>query len=127
MKDDCKYIFFLNNDSELEPNCIEELVKTVESDNSIGLAAPIIFYGTSENPKITIQEFGASADFYKYKIQKYFEGDKLYIVKGNLPEIKIVDLVSGGAAFAKAEMLEKTGLWEESYFAYGDEIDLAKR
>ena len=49
------------------------------------------------------------------------------MVKDSLPEVKTVDLVSGGSTFIKAEVLKKTGLWEESYFGYGDEIDLAKR
>src|SRR5439155_2885440 len=91
LKDGCKYVFFLNNDSELEPACIEELVKTIEITDNTGLAAPIIFHGTSDAPELIIQEFGASADFNKYKIRKYFEGAKLHLVKHNLPELKTVD------------------------------------
>jgi GT2 family glycosyltransferase len=127
IKNGCKYIFFLNNDTELHEKCIEELVRVLESNPKAAVAAPIIFYGESSNPKLTIQEFGAKTDFRKYKINKYFEGQKFYLVADKLPDEMKVDLVSGGATFAKAKALTVTGLWEESYFAYGDEIDFAKR
>jgi len=38
----CKgeYILFLNNDMELDKNCIKNLVKTIESDKDAAMAAP---------------------------------------------------------------------------------------
>jgi GT2 family glycosyltransferase len=125
--DGCNCIFFLNNDTELHPNCLEELMKTANSSPKIGVVAPIIYYGTSAEPKITIQEYGANANFRSYKISKNFEGQKLHMAKESLGHSLEVDLVSGGACLVKTEVLKKTGLWEESYFAYGDEIDLARR
>lgn len=120
-------MFFLNNDSELDSKCIGELARAADNNNKTGVLTPIIFYGTSAEPETTIQEFGAKADFKSYKIQKFFEGEKLHLVQDKLQSVFVVDLVSGGAAFVKAGVLNKAGMWEESYFAYGDEIDFARR
>ena len=38
-----------------------------------------------------------------------------------------VNFVSGGATFMKTTIYEQFGLWEESFFCYGEEIDLSKK
>ncbi len=127
LRDECSYLFFLNNDSELDGDCIKELVQAAEDNSETGVLAPIIFYGASAYPDTTIQEFGAMANFKSYKIEKQFKDKKLALVRDKLQSVFKVDLVSGGATFVKAEALNKAGMWEESYFAYGDEIDFARR
>ena len=39
-----EYIFFIDDDNVIDPKCIHELVKTMESDDSIGICAPIMYY-----------------------------------------------------------------------------------
>jgi GT2 family glycosyltransferase len=127
ISDGCKYIFFLNNDTILENNCLSELIKPIENEPNIAACCPIIFYWKGSMVREHVQEFGASADFDSYKIVKNFEGVNYPENENRIHETLIVDLVSGGATLIKADALAKTGLWEESYFAYGDEIDLARR
>lgn len=124
LKDGCEYVFFLNNDMLLDTSCIVKLVKAAQENSDYGVFAPLIFLGSDD---CVVQEFGAKADFQTYRISKYFEGDKFNDVSGSINDFLDVDLVSGGATFVKAEALKKAGLWEESYFAYGDEIGLALR
>lgn len=125
LNEGCELIFFLNNDTELESNCLKELVDLFDSDLEIGVTGPLILLGNKKN--IRIQEFGMSANFDYYCIKKYFESMSFENVKNNLPENMYVDLVSGGAVMVKKEAIEKAGLWEQRYFAYGDEIDFGKR
>lgn len=127
LEDGSVHIFFLNNDSQLDERCIEALANAADNNSETGVFAPVIFRGAISEPDITIQEFGAGADFRSYKIRKYFEGEKLHVVQDKLQNVFAVDLVSGGASYVKAEVLNKAGMWEESYFAYGDEIDFARR
>ena len=127
ISDGCKYIFFLNNDTILDSNCLAELIKPLEDNPAMAASAPIIFYYDNGKTKERIQEFGAKADFNSYHITKLYEGMNYNETPGKIPETLVVDLLSGAATFIKAEALNKTGLWEESYFAYGDEIDLARR
>jgi GT2 family glycosyltransferase len=123
----CRYIFFLNNDTELEKDCIKNLRDIHESDTGIGAASPIILYWTADKKNNVIQEYGVKVNFNKYKIIKNLEGKSLNDIEPALPEIFEADLLSGAAIFVKSEVLKRTGLWEEKYFAYGDEIDLARR
>ena len=125
--DGCEYIFFLNNDTILGNNCLSELINPLLSDPQTAVSSPIIFYWNGGKTKDRVQEFGADADFKSYRITKFFEGVNYSDFESKIPGCKIVKLVSGAATMIKAEALAKTGLWEESYFAYGDEIDLAKR
>lgn len=123
----CKYIFFLNNDTILDSNCLSELIKPLEIDTSIAANCPIIFYWKGNKTKEHVQEFGANVDFKSYLINKLYEGVNYPEYEIKIPGNLNVDMLSGAATFIKTEVLEKTGLWEEDYFAYGDEIDLAKR
>jgi len=127
MEDGFEYILFLNNDTELDENCLLELVNAVEAAPDTAVASPLILYYTADKKDPKIQEYGVKADFDTYSITKYFEGKKLSVSEVEMPLSMKVDMVSGAAMLVKAEALKKTGLWEEKYFAYGDEIDLAAR
>lgn len=127
MADGCKYIFFLNNDTLLDSNCLSELLNAINKNTSIAAAAPIIFYWKGSKTREHVQEFGANAHFSSYKINKQFEGVNYSEFENRMPQILNVNLLSGAATLIKSEVLSKIGLWEEKYFAYGDEIDLAKR
>ena len=39
-----KYIFFIDDDNVVDRNCIFELIKTLENDQKIGIAAPTMYY-----------------------------------------------------------------------------------
>lgn len=125
--DGAQFIFFLNNDTILENNCIELLTGFLKNEPGIAAVSPLIFYWNGKTEPGRIQEFGADADFNSYNIKKYFEGAEYESVKNNIPEIKHVNTLPGAAMMVRSSALKKTGLWEESYFAYGDEIDLARR
>jgi GT2 family glycosyltransferase len=122
-----EFIFFLNNDNELDNDCLENLVSALKSDHKAGAAAPLIFFGNDKTTENIIQEFGENCDFDKYKIIKNFEMKKLDEVENILPFKLECNLLSGGAVMFKSSVLKQTGLWEERYFAYGDEIDLFRR
>jgi len=125
--DGFEYILFLNNDTELEDNCLLELVNAIELSPDTAVSSPLILYYTADKKNPRIQEYGAKADFTSYSITKYFEGKMLSDAEKDMPDNMKVDLVSGAVMLVKAEALKRTGLWEEQYFAYGDEIDLAAR
>ncbi len=125
IKDGCNYLFVLNNDTELDSYCLEELVKLCESDEKIRIAGPIFFKWTKEKRRNIIQLYGAKANFIKQK-HDLIAADKCF-EEINLPEILEVDYVSGGTTFCKSEVVKKIGLFEEKYFIYNDEIDLAHR
>lgn len=127
IEDGCKYLFFLNNDTILDNKCIENLIITAQSSQSIAAVSPLIMYWKGKKEPGIIQEFGAMADFKSYTISKNFEGKEFSAIEKNISPALTVDMLPGAATFIKSAALKQTGLWEEKYFAYGDEIDLAYR
>lgn len=127
IKQGAQFVFFLNNDTILNDNCIEELTGYLKTNPGTAAVSPLIFYWEGKKEPGKIQEFGADADFNSYNIKKYFEGADYNSVKNDIPETKFVNTLPGAAMMVRSSALDKTGLWEESYFAYGDEIDLARR
>jgi len=126
-EDKCEYIFILNNDTELHEDCLKYLVQLAGQDEMTAVTSPIIFYGNKKNSDNIIQEYGSNINFINCKVKKFFAQDNFEKSNNVIPGIKEVNFVSGGAMLIKTSVYKKTGLWEERYFAYGDEADLMKR
>ena len=123
-KDGCNYLFILNPDVYLEPNCINELSGIFEKNKNTLAAAPLILRDKNTMPEI-IQEFGGKVNYKRGTVEKYFTGKNINEAK--LPEIVETDFISGAACFIKTDVFMKAGMFEEKYFAYFDEIDLLSR
>lgn len=127
IEDGSEYVFFLNNDTILESKCLNLLREALENETSLAAATPLILFWDGSKSMGRIQEFGAKAAFDSYTIKKNFEGADYTKTESKIPGTVFADVLPGAAAFIRSKVLMKTGLWEESYFAYGDEIDLARR
>jgi len=114
-----EYIFILNNDTEIEIECVEALWKCMETDATIGMATPrILLY----HRKDTIDAAGLA-----------IYPDGLSIGRGHLePHTKYsqreeVFSGSGCASLLRGEMLHEIGLFDEDFFAYAEDTDLGWR
>jgi GT2 family glycosyltransferase len=126
IKDGCDFVFVLNNDTELDSNCLEVLYRLAESDIKIGVTGPIFFYWTKEKQKNKIQIYGAHVNF-KTQITRLEAAGKIF-EETSLPETLVCDYPIGGALFIKSELIEKLGtLFDDRYFMYNNEIDFAYR
>lgn len=106
-----KYILFLNNDIELHKNCIKELLKVIESDERIGMAAPrlVNYY----NKKLKSGGTWVSRAFYAGHIAG----------NGKLKEIPYL-----GVGLIRKNIVDKFGyLFDKDYFIYGEDLDLGLR
>ena len=122
--DGCDYVFILNNDTELDPMCMEELYKLIESDGKIGVAGPIFFYWTKEKTVNMIQIYGAHVNFKTRKTEIVAAGKIFEEI--NLPDTLVCDYPIGGALFIRREVVEKLGvLFDDRWFMYSNEIDFA--
>ena len=120
--DGCDFVFILNPDMQLEEECIEILVNRISSDEKIGVVGPVILFG--HIPGNIIQDYGTKANFKTQKKIDQFSHEKW---SKKLPPVLSVDLVLGGAMMIKSNVLKIIGLFEEDYFMYNDELDLAYR
>ena len=115
-----RYIATLNNDAEAARRWLEELVGPMESDPQIGMcASKILFHGD------------------RSRIDK--AGHLIYIDglnhgrgsgepdQGQFDRREDVLFPDGAAALYRREMLDGIGLFDETFFAYGDDADLGIR
>ena len=122
MDDGCDFVFILNPDMQLEEKCIEILGKRIMSDEKIGVIGPVAILGNK--PDNIIQSYGVNANFRTQKKVSLLVEEKL---TNEIPAEIYVDYVIGGAMMIRSSVLKITGLFEEDYFMYNDELDIAYR
>jgi GT2 family glycosyltransferase len=115
-----KYIALLNNDTLVEPDWLEHLVNSLESDDYMGSCQPKIL--SLINPD-TIDAVGISIDRCGRAYQEgYNEKDS-----DKYSEIREVFGVCAGAALYRTKMLKQIGFFDKDFFAYYEDVDLAIR
>lgn len=117
-----EYLFFVNNDTELTPNLIGELVNYLQKNPKCGMVCPKIKYHFMPD---TIQYAGAiglhpltsrSSDI------GYLQKDD-----GTFDDTRITDLPNGAAMMIPSPALQKVGKMSEIFFLYYEELDWAAR
>lgn len=117
-----EYLFFVNNDTELTPNLLSELVKYLQENPHCGMVCPKIKYYYRPN---TIQYAGAIG-LHPLTSRSYDIG---YLQKddGKFDDTRITDLPNGAAMMVPAYILTKVGQMSEQFFLYYEELDWAER
>ena len=114
-----KYIMMLNNDTRLDPKCIEELKGSLEKEERYGACASKILLEYEDNlidaAGIVVCPDGLSIG--RGRLEK---GDQY-------DEETEVFFASDCACLYRREMLEEIGLYDEDFFAYADETDMGWR
>lgn len=114
-----RYIVILNNDTQAEPRWLEALVNAAERHPEIGSFAPLVLFNDRRD---TVDSAGLTVSVLGHGIQNLL-GERVERV-GSVRE---VFGVSGTAALFRQELLRDVGLFDENYFAYYEDVDLAWR
>lgn len=114
------YIITLNNDTRAEPDWLEELVKVAEADPKIGMcASKMLFYhhtGVLNSTGISLNIAGIAWDRRSGERDDGLEREPVEIFGP-----------CAGAALYRREMLNEVGLFDEDFFIYHEDVDLAWR
>ena len=116
-----KYVMLLNNDTFVEPDFMDVLVEYMDENPKVGLIQPKIF---NNNNKSLLWNGGSY--FNKLITLAYTEGF-LSKDKPKYNYIKEVDWVTGCGFLTRCDILRKTGLLEEKFFMYYEDVDLSFR
>jgi GT2 family glycosyltransferase len=115
-----QYIAALNNDTVPSPGWLAALVETLDADPAAGSAASAML-SLAEPDRIDTIGDGYRWDGRAYKIGNGGEAarmpDRPFPVFG----------ACAGAALYRRQMLDEIGLFDERYFAYMEDVDLALR
>ncbi|MUG89181.1 glycosyltransferase [Paenibacillus timonensis] len=113
-----KYLFFLNNDTNVQQNWLSSLLELIETDSSIGMIGSKLVY-----PDGRQQESGGIIwnDASGWNYGRLDDPEK--------PEynyVKDVDYISGAAILVRKNLWDKLGGFDERYVpAYFEDTDLA--
>jgi len=113
-----EYILTLNNDTIVSPDVIEELVQPVMQDPSVGMCASKMVFpdGRINSTAICISRSGAAWD------RGMGETDN-----GQYDRAEEIFGPCAGAALYRHSMLDEVGLFDEDFFLYMEDVDLAFR
>ena len=117
LADEASYVWLLNNDTEVEPDCLARLVETAERDARIGLVSP---------------QIRCFAD----RERVWFEGgevsrEALMVRHCELPRFRTLRIdgryVSGCAMLVRRDVFDRVGLIDERFFMYYEDADFCLR
>jgi len=97
-----RFYFLLNNDTRTNPSVIRELVQYAERNPGAGILGPTV---VDFRPPFEVQDL-------RHK---------------GLREPTVDFKLQGSALLVRAEVFQDVGLFDEDYFAYGEEHDLLER
>jgi GT2 family glycosyltransferase len=107
-----RYLFFLNNDTWMEPECIEQLIKGTEKLGAAASTPYVLNY-----PDSSFQDFG----FYGFDI--------FGLPSPSKPETssRHIFIPGGCSYFIRADVFNLVGEFDADFFIYSDDADLAWR
>ncbi|MFQ5540402.1 MAG: glycosyltransferase family 2 protein [Candidatus Binatia bacterium] len=114
------YIALLNNDTEVHPFWLKELVVALETDRNAGSAmSKILFFSDPDSVNSAGDEFSWFGVAYQRRLKP-----------GDSPlfnELRYVFSACAAAALYRKELFESVGLFDETFFAYQEDVDLGFR
>ena len=115
-----EYIILINNDTKTDINCVQQLVEVANTDKMVGMcAAKLLNY----RDHAIIDAAGHL--IYKDGLNQgrgRFETDR-----GQYENIEETIYPPGCGALYKRKMLNEIGLFDEDFFAYGEDTDIGLR
>jgi len=111
------YVMLLNNDAEVAPDLLGLLIDFAESDASIGIVGPMIYF-YDEPERIAFAGGMVEANTGRGRSLDSWHGDLIP---------RPLDWMSGCALLIKRTVVEEIGLLDERMFAYYEDIDWCAR
>lgn len=117
------YVMLLNNDTTVKHNCVEKLMNAITSDSQIFSAGAHVL--SMRAPYLT----DTSGDFYSFFGYAFCRGQELSAVRFALSRHNQLSTFTncGCAVIYRRCLLQKTGLFDERFFAYLEDVDLGFR
>jgi GT2 family glycosyltransferase len=114
------YVCLLNNDTEVDRRWLSTLVNALAADPESGSAASkVLFFSDPRSVNSAGDEFSFFGVAYQRRLT---QGDT-----DLFNQARYVFSACGAAALYRRELFEKIGLFDESFFAYQEDVDIGFR
>ncbi len=110
------WIFILNEDTVLAPDCLAQMAAVAVSDPRAGVVGPMVYH--FDEPEV-IQSAGGRMD----SLWQSFHIGQNEPDRGQFPAPRQVDWISGCAIMVRREMVEQVGGLDERFFTYWEETE----
>lgn len=117
----CDYVLILNNDIEVHPDMVAEMVRVAERDERIGAVGPKAFYYWDR------QRLWSTGGIIRFAESVTRERGDQEMDRGQYDRDQEVDYVNGCAMLVRRSALEATGLWDSTYFLGVEDADWCMR
>lgn len=115
------YLVTLNNDTRAEPDWLEQLVQVADAHPGVGMVASRVCAFSDpdllDSIGMTICRDGMARGAYRNRRWSSLQ----------LAEVEEILMPSASAALYKRAMLVETGFFDDDFFAYAEDVDLALR
>ena len=118
-----EYVFLVNNDTWVAPDCIGQLVSAAEEAVDAGLLSPRICYYSK--PGIIWYDGGSLNQAGPFWLSDHLNADAA--VQNVSGERANVDYVSGCAMLIKRSVIERIGGLDSRFFMYWEDVDYSLR
>jgi len=128
-----KHILFLNPDTIVPEDCFQKCIAFLESQPGAGALGIRMLDGSGKFLKESKRAFPSPmTSLYKlFGLSKLFSRSKVFsrYHLGHLDEKEDheVDVLAGAFMMIKKEVLDKIGSFDETFFMYGEDVDLSYR
>ncbi|MDE3145647.1 MAG: glycosyltransferase family 2 protein [Bacteroidota bacterium] len=128
-----KFILFLNPDTIVAEDCFTHCITFLENTENAGAAGVRMIDGSGNFLPESKRSFPSPlSSFYKLiGLASLFPSSKIFnrYALGNLDQHQMqeIDVLAGAFMMIKKEVLEKVKGFDESFFMYGEDIDLSYR
>lgn len=124
-----RYILLLNSDTIVWENTLENIYNYMENHNNVGACGCRVLLENGELDKACKRSFpNVKNSFFRLFHIPTNSKDNNYNLD-NLPDDEIyeIDCLTGAFMFIRFEVLNEVGFLDESFFMYGEDIDLCLR
>lgn len=121
LKQEIDYIWVLNNDTDVLPDCLGALVNAMEKDSSIGASTAKIW---NMNTDRIIWAAGSSFNHWTFNT-KFWGGGEADV--GQYDGLHDMDILSGCCMLIRTEVARKIGMFTQDFFIYAEDIDWGVR
>lgn len=115
------YLLLMNNDIEVAPSMVGELVAAAEADRSIGCVGPKAYYWSDK------QRLWSAGGVLRYRESITRERGDGEIDRGQYDVAREVSYVNGCAMLVRREVFERIGVWDPSYYLGLEDADFCVR
>jgi len=134
LKNGADFILIVNNDTEMDPDMLTNLLQVLESDPKIGMTTPKIYFAKGHEfhkdrykPEDLGKVFWFAGGYTDWNNVMSVHRGIDEVDHGQYDKTEEIEFASGCCLLFKREVLERVGLLDDRYFLYYEDADLNER